>query len=215
MFLDGSLLFRDGIRPGCKRRYALAISYPHSYLRFLKGAWYHLTYEVVGSNELSIACTCRQAAYGNCIHIRYFNEQRVGDLDDIDGTFHVFRKDPRAEFCLTEEPPSTICFLQRVLICGSLYSVFSVQSMSAVELRGRAIVTHTGLGRDQGIWKCNKDSGDKCFHIGKAKQQLQEDFGSIPGVGEAVEVERDIKTFPSVCSLGTLPFQFMSAARII
>ena len=149
-----------------------------------------------------MACTCRQAAYGNCIHLRYFDETRVGDLDEIDGEYSRTSVVPQAESRIVDEPPAAICFLQRILLCGSLYSVFSVQSMSVVELRGRAIVTHTGLGRDLGHWKCNKDSGDSCFHIRKAKELLEEDFTSIPGVGESVEAEMDIRTFPSVCSLG-------------
>ncbi|TEB27979.1 hypothetical protein FA13DRAFT_1633913, partial [Coprinellus micaceus] len=129
--------------------------------------WYHLAYEVVGYEELSIACTCRIASTtGECIHTQYFSEYHVEDGDDSDA------------------PPSASVFLQCVLPCGNLYSMFSVESMSVIALRGRAIVMHKGVGSGSGVWKCSKDTaGTTCFHIRLAKDLLPEDFTSIPGVG--------------------------------
>ena len=74
--------------------------------------------------------------------------------------------------------------------------------MSVVALRGRAIVSHKGIGRTTGEWKCTKDSGSSCFHINKAKALLPEDFTAIPGVGTEGEVEVEVKASKSVDSMG-------------
>ncbi|KAJ3509128.1 hypothetical protein NMY22_g16401 [Coprinellus aureogranulatus] len=119
---------------------------------------------------------------GSCVHSRYFDEHRVGDLEEID-----------------EDPPSAVIFLQRIVPCGSLHTLFSVESMSAAALRGRAIVSHTGTQRDTGKWKCNKDSGSSsCSHIKKARELLPEDLSSIPGVGQAGDEEIEVAASANV-----------------
>ena len=82
-----------------------------------------------------------------------------------------------------------------------------MESESQVELRGRAIVTHNGIKRENGEWKCTKDSGTtSCVHIKKAMELLPKDFTLIPGVGECGDAEIDLLTSTSVCSLGACHF---------
>lgn len=67
-------------------------------------------------------------------------------------------------------------FSQRALP-ASLMSYFSVDSISSAALKGRAIVTHNGVRRDGGVWKCSKDrNSSSCFHINESRKLLPEEF---------------------------------------
>ncbi|KAJ3500821.1 hypothetical protein NMY22_g19133 [Coprinellus aureogranulatus] len=125
-------------------------------------SWFHLKFEILGTGDLSIACTCPRGTYGNCIHIRYFDSYRVED---------------KAGGVEDGECPIATLFSQRIVPGIGLHSLFSVQSTSVVELRGRAIVSHQGVARDQGVWKCSKDtSTSSCYHIKQSKMLLPVDF---------------------------------------
>lgn len=78
---------------------------------------------------------------------------------------------------MTDSP--AVIFSQRIVPGLGLRSLFSVQSNSVVELRGRAIVTQEGSDLNSSLWKCSKDTGtDSCYHIKQAKALLPEDFGT-------------------------------------
>lgn len=119
--------------------------------------------------------------YNDCIHIRYFDQYRVEDKAvDQKGTplIEVWRRFAELIRVADVAWPTAVIFSQRITPGVGLHTLFSVQSNSVVELRGRAIVSHEGIGRDQGRWKCSKDSSaSSCYHIHQAKALLPEDFG--------------------------------------
>lgn len=71
-------------------------------------------------------------------------------------------------------------FSQCPVSAVSFISHFSVDSTSSAALKGRAIVTHTGVRRDTGTWKCSKDRNSlSCSHINESRKLLPEDFGNM------------------------------------
>lgn len=74
--------------------------------------------------------------------------------------------------------------------------MFSVKGISTSELKGRAIVTHTGVEPSGGTWKCSKhSSGEVCVHV---KQSFELFQGAIGEDGQ----ELDPVLFANPRSLG-------------
>jgi hypothetical protein len=57
---------------------------------------------------------------------------------------------------------------------GDIYMTkFSVPSTSSALLKGRSVVTHTGLGPRTGVWHCSKDQSHiSCPHITSTRTVL-------------------------------------------
>ncbi|KAF6749397.1 hypothetical protein DFP72DRAFT_819007 [Ephemerocybe angulata] len=136
-------------------------------------SWFHLQFQTSDDGQLDSGCTCPKALNRNlCVHRRYFRDYEVESLISRD-----VADDPE------DRPPATL-FSRRVEQSVRLTSLFSVQSMSSSELKGRAIVTHT-VSSAESTWKCNKDQGmETCFHIKTA----QEEYGDL-SVDEVAELE--------------------------
>lgn len=72
-----------------------------------------------------------------------------------------------------------------------------MDSTSSAQLKGRAIVSHVGVSRDGGTWKCSKDKNlNTCYHIKEASKLLPEEFGELLDNVEVAEglVSTDICT---------------------
>ncbi|KAF6751175.1 hypothetical protein DFP72DRAFT_1138264 [Ephemerocybe angulata] len=136
---------------------------------------------------LDSGCTCPKALNRNlCVHRRYFRDYEVESLISSDAP------DPE------DQPPATL-FSRRVEQSVRITSLFSVQSMSSSELKGRAIVSHT-VSTAESTWKCSKDQGmETCFHIKTA----QEEYGDI-SVDEVGELEQIGSSSADSVSVGEL-----------
>ena len=56
--------------------------------------------------------------------------------------------------------------------------MFSVKGVSTSELKGRAIVSHTGVQPSGGTWKCSKHAdGTLCLHVRDAFDLFQSVIG--------------------------------------
>ncbi|KAJ2911912.1 hypothetical protein MD484_g8501, partial [Candolleomyces efflorescens] len=127
-------------------------------------AWYHLQYLVIG-DQFGVACTCPRGTQNlQCIHQQFFHLYRIESLLSLKPSD------------LPLNPDAAIFFSQQVPNSTELCTIFSVKATSSSELRGRAIVTHTGTLPSTGSWKCSKDTGT-CVHIKAAYEGLADILG--------------------------------------
>ncbi|KAJ2921312.1 hypothetical protein H1R20_g15781, partial [Candolleomyces eurysporus] len=122
------------------------------------------TYLVIGE-KFGVACTCPRGTQNLlCIHQEFFHSYELENLLSLKPS------------TLPQNPNAAIFFCQQVPNSPDYCTIFSVKGTSASELRGRAIVTHTGTLPSTGSWKCSKDSGT-CVHIQAAYEILAKILG--------------------------------------
>ncbi|KAJ2928977.1 hypothetical protein H1R20_g8115, partial [Candolleomyces eurysporus] len=127
-------------------------------------SWHHLQYLVIGE-KIGIACTCSRGTQNlSCIHQHFFHSYQIENL--------LLLKPSD----LPLDPNAAIFFCQQVPNSPEFCTIFSVKGTSASELRGRAVVTHTGTLPSTGLWKCSKDAGS-CMHIKAAYEALAKILG--------------------------------------
>ncbi|KAJ2927241.1 hypothetical protein H1R20_g9852, partial [Candolleomyces eurysporus] len=129
--------------------------------------WYHLQHLEI-ENEVHVACTCpRHSQHPSCIHEEFFN------MYDVDSLLSMT--------ALIEAPGNAnvaIYFRQQLPNSPDFLTMFSVKGVSTSELKGRAIVSHTGVSPSGGTWKCSKhSSGLLCVHVRDAFELFQSVIG--------------------------------------
>lgn len=117
--------------------------------------------------QLDTGCTCPKALNRNlCVHRRYFQDYEVESIileKNAEGT--------EDRDVAGDKDRTATLFSRRILGRHRLESLYSVQSMSSSELKGRAIVSNI-LSRSESTWKCSKDTGLlSCYHINKARER--------------------------------------------
>ncbi|KAJ2935064.1 hypothetical protein H1R20_g1991, partial [Candolleomyces eurysporus] len=149
--------------------------------------WYHLQHLIINS-ELHVACTCPQAVRNFCIHQTFFKEYDVERL--LQGrTLRVDSTD------------AVLYFRQQVPNVNEFVTMFSVRSFSSSQLKGRAIVTHTGRAYSAGLWRCSKDPNSKtiCVHV-QACFKILEELTTTPE-GDLDEVLEGAETAQALASI--------------
>ncbi|KAJ2928053.1 hypothetical protein H1R20_g9042, partial [Candolleomyces eurysporus] len=131
--------------------------------------WYHLQHlEIDG--KVHSACTCPAASQDPlCIHQQFFNLYDVETLLSMTPIIEV-----------PGEASANVAIYSRQPVPNSpdFVTMFSVQGISTSELKGRAIVSHTGAKPSGGMWKCSKHStGELCVHVKQSFELFQAAIG--------------------------------------
>jgi hypothetical protein len=149
----------------------------------LKGRWYHLQYLWI-SGKVSVACTCPQGTQDSCIHQLFFESYDVESLADLrtdlpgEQILLGWGYQLTCRFC-SVDPDVALFVRQQIPNQEEFTTLFSVQSFSSSNLKGRAIVTHTGVQPNSGSWRCSKDTaGTKCIHITSAYKEFLDLLGN-------------------------------------
>ncbi|KAJ2912523.1 hypothetical protein MD484_g7877, partial [Candolleomyces efflorescens] len=125
--------------------------------------WYHLQHLEI-EQEVVVACTCpRHTQDSTCVHSQFFNLYDVESLSAMTASSEA----PGNEKAI-------IFYRQQLPNAPEFLTMFSVQGFSTSELKGRAIVSHTGVLPSAGTWKCSKHAeGTLCVHVQDAFHRFQ------------------------------------------